>query len=78
MGERLDPDPAPRTEWFLAAKASKWKTSGAKFQSSLVSRLVCALSLTADVEAFYLGSYRSPLSTTDAASLGDAKRDPVS
>jgi hypothetical protein len=74
MGERLDPDPAPHTKWFPGAKASKWwKASGTKLQSGLVSRLVCALSLTADVEAFYLGSYQSPLSTTDGGAYRTLK-----
>jgi hypothetical protein len=79
MGERLDPDPATRTEWFLAAKASKWwKTSWAKFQSGLVSRLVGALSLTSDVEAFYFGSYwNRPSTGGNMASPQDAKSDHV-
>jgi hypothetical protein len=78
MGEHPDPNPAPRTEWFLGAKAlTWWTTSGTKFRSSLVSRLVWALSLTADVEAFYLGSYRSTLFTKELTNLPDTQRDLV-
>jgi hypothetical protein len=79
MGEHSDPDLAPRTEWLLAAKISKWwKSSGVQFQSGLVSRLICALSLTADVEAFYLGSYWNRSSTDgDTAGPQYAKSDNV-
>jgi hypothetical protein len=76
MGEHPDPNPAPRKDWFLIAKVLKWwKASGVQFRRDFVSRLVCALSLTADVEAFYLGSYRSTLFTNDRANLPEARRD---
>ena len=76
MGEHPDPNTAPRTEWFFGAKAlTWWTTSGAKLLSNLVSRMVCALSLTADVEAFYLGSYRSTLFTDDRRNLPEAQSD---
>jgi hypothetical protein len=68
MGEHPVSSPTPRPEITLAEKALKWwKGPGSKFQSTLGSRLVYALSLTTDVEAFYLGSYRGAGSTNQSA-----------
>jgi len=78
MGEHPDPNPAPHTGWFLSTRALVWwETSGTHYWSSLVSRLVCALSLTADAEAFYLGSYRGALFTDDRTKLPEPERDVV-
>jgi hypothetical protein len=75
MEERPNSNHATRTERLVAAIARKpWKTSAAKFQSSLMSRLICALSVTADVEAFYLGSYRILPAAIDITSLRDTEK----
>jgi hypothetical protein len=75
MGDHPAPSSAARLERSPEVRASRWwKGADAVLQSALVARLAHVLTLTADAEAFYLGSYRT--NTTNHWVVGrDTKRD---